>query len=100
MKHLMATCFAAALLLVLPGVASATAPGTSTIYSSLVSSPLHGNMPSVGGEAYAFSELGNAVTFTNGTHRSLSNIVVTMSSWGCQSGHWYSSDCVTTGGAT
>src|SRR6187455_3497741 len=99
MRHLLVTCVATALLLVLPGVASAPAPGTSVVYSSLVSSPLHGNMPSLGAEAYAFSELGNAVTLTDGTHRSLSNVVVTMSSWGCQSGHWYSADCLTTGGA-
>jgi hypothetical protein len=53
--------------------------GTSVIYSSLVSSPLHGNMPSVGAEAYAFNEFGNQVTFA-GTNRQLTNVVVTMSS--------------------
>ena len=87
----------------LAGGASAAPAGglpTSVIYSSLVSSPLHGNMPSVGAEAYALNEFGNAVTFSAGKSRSLSSVVVTMSSWGCQSGHWTSGDCLTTNGAT
>jgi hypothetical protein len=83
------------------GSASAASPGTSVIYSSLVSSPLHGNMVSLGAEAYAFNELGNAVTFSaTSKNRSLSNVIVTMSSWGCQSGHWTTGDCLTTPGAT
>ena len=87
----------------LAGGASAAPAGglpTSVIYSSLVSSPLHGNMPSVGAEAYALNEFGNAVTFSAGKSRSLSSVVVTMSSWGCESGHWTSGDCLTTPGAT
>jgi hypothetical protein len=72
----------------------------SVIYSSLVSSPLHGNLPSVGGEAYAFNEFGNAVTFSASKNRSLTNVTVTMSSWGCQSGSWYAHDCVSKPGAT
>jgi hypothetical protein len=83
----------------LAGSASA-AQGSSVVYSSLVSSPLHGNMPSVGAEAYAFNEFGNAVTFAPSKNRSLSSAVVTMSSWGCQSGHWNTGDCVSTKGAT
>ena len=73
---------------------------TSVIYSSLVASPLHGNMPSVGGEAYAFNEFGNAVTFSTSKNRSLGNVVVTMSSWGCQTGSWFAGNCLTTPGAT
>ena len=80
--------------------AQASGLPTSVIYSSLVSSPLHGNMPSVGAEAYAVNEFGNAVTFSASKSRSLSSVVVTMSSWGCQSGHWTSGDCLTTPGAT
>src|SRR5438552_2609633 len=69
------------------------------IYDSTVS-PLPGNLPSVGAEAYAFNELGDAVTFA-GTARSPRAVTVTMSSWGCQAGHWGSTaDCVTTPGAT
>ncbi|HEY5275580.1 MAG TPA: hypothetical protein VIK38_03430 [Coriobacteriia bacterium] len=87
----------------LTGSASAAPEGglrTSVIYSSLVSSPLHGDIPSVGAEAYAVNEFGNAVTFSASKNRSLSSVVVTMSSWGCQSGNWTSGDCLTTNGAT
>lgn len=83
----------------LSGAASA-ASGSSVIYSSLVSSPLHGNMPSVGAEAYAFKELGNAVNFSTSKNRKLSSATVTMSSWGCQSGSWNGGNCLTTSGAT
>jgi hypothetical protein len=71
-----------------------------TIYDSTVS-PLPGNLPSVGAEAYAFNELGDGITFA-GTARSLGTVTVTMSSWGCQAGTWFSPlhDCVTTPGAT
>ncbi len=68
------------------------------IYDSTVS-PLPGNLPSVGAEAYAFNELGDAVNFV-GTARSPRAVTVTMSSWGCQSGHWNTTDCVTAAGAT
>jgi hypothetical protein len=84
----------------LAGGASAASSGTKVIYSSLVGGPLPGNMPSVGAEAYAFNEFGNAVTFGGSKNGSLSNVVVTLSSWGCQSGHWTSGDCLTTPGAT
>ena len=57
-------------------------------------------MPSLGAEAYSFRELGNAVTFSPSQNRSLSSVVVTMSSWGCQAGHWTTGDCLTTPGAT
>jgi hypothetical protein len=73
--------------------------GTSVIYNSVVASPLPGNIPSVGGEAYSFNEFGNAVKFS-GTNRNLTNVVVEMSSWGCVTGHWYSGDCSTPPGAT
>ena len=68
------------------------------IYDSTVS-PLPGNLPSVGAEAYAFNELGDAVNFV-GTARSPRAVTITMSSWGCQAGHWNTADCVTTPGAT
>lgn len=81
--------------------AGAKSPGTQTsvIYNSVVDSPLPGNLPSVGAEAYAFNEFGNQVGFS-GTNRQLTNVVVTMSSWGCVTGHWYSGDCSTPAGAT
>lgn len=68
------------------------------IYDSTVS-PLPGNLPSVGAEAYAFEEIGDAIDFA-GTVRRAKNATVTMSSWGCQTGNWYSHTCVSTPGAT
>jgi hypothetical protein len=68
------------------------------IYNSTVS-PLPGNLPSVGAEAYFFSELGDDVNFA-GTARNLRAVTVTMSSWGCQSGSWHAHDCVSAPGAT
>jgi hypothetical protein len=72
--------------------------GGKVIYDSTVS-PFPGNLPSVGAEAYAFSEFGDQVTFA-GTARKLREVTVQLSSWGCQAGHWYSGDCVTAPGAT
>jgi hypothetical protein len=68
------------------------------IYDSTVQ-PLPGNLPSVGAEAYSFTELGDEVTFAK-TSRVLDKVTVTMSSWGCQAGHWYDATCVTAPGAT
>ena len=78
-------------------VAANTATG-QVIYDSTVS-PQPGNLPSLGAEAYAFKQLGDAVTFT-GTARSPKTVTVTMSSWGCQSGSWFGLNCATTPGAT
>lgn len=80
--------------------AVAASSGTSVIYSSIVASPLPGNLPSVGAEAYAFNEFGNEITFASGSNRQLNNVVVTMSSWGCVTGNWYSGNCYTPAGAT
>ena len=74
-------------------------PDTSVIYNSVVTSPSPGNLPSVGAEAYAFEEFGNEVTF-DGANRSLTNVTVEMSSWGCVTGYWYSGECATPAGAT
>jgi len=102
-QHVMAACAAGVTVLgstALTSPAFATpGPGTSVIYNSVVTSPSPGNLPSVGAEAYAFNEFGNEVTF-EGTNRSLTNVIVEMSSWGCVTGHWYSGDCSTPGGAT
>lgn len=68
------------------------------IYDSTVT-PLPGNIPSVGAEAFAFNEFGDGVTFA-GTSRGLVNVTVTLSSFACQSGNWFSGNCVTTPGAT
>jgi hypothetical protein len=69
----------------------------TTVYSSLVS-PMPGNIPSLGVESYYFDELGNEVNLaSSGT---LSNVVVTMSSFSCESGSFSDDTCVTTPGAT
>jgi hypothetical protein len=71
--------------------------GSAVIYDSTVR-PLPGNLDSLGPEAYAFNEIGDQVTFS-GSARALDTVVVTMSSWGCETGHWNKKDCKTTPGA-
>ena len=88
--------FATVLLAFLP--AAVRTAESQVIYDSTVS-PLPGNLPSVGAEAYAFRQLGDEVTFA-GTARRLAGVTVTMSSWGCQSGSWFVHDCLTASGAT
>lgn len=68
------------------------------IYDSTVS-PLPGNLPSEGFEAFGLNEFGDGITFA-GTSRNLVNVTVTLSSFACQSGNWFSGNCVTTPGAT
>jgi hypothetical protein len=69
-----------------------------TIYNN-IPSPLPGNVPSVGFEATGTSEFGDRVQFASGG-RALTTVIVTMSSWGCESGTWVNGDCVTTPGAS
>src|SRR4051794_16848438 len=83
-------------LLVSP--AGATGPGSGVVFDSIPAT-LPGNVPSVGFEAASASELGDYATFA-GTNRLLQNVDVVLSSWGCQTGHWYDGTCVTTAGAT
>ena len=64
-----------------------------------IPNPIPGNLPSVAYEANSVSEFGDRVQFS-GTGRLLTTVVQTMSSWGCQSGHWNTADCVTAPGAT
>lgn len=84
-----------ALLLVTLG---ATQAFGQKIYDNL-QNPLPGNDPSVGFEANQAKEFGDRIQFA-GTSRTLTTVVQGMSSWGCQSGHWNTHDCVTTPGAT
>ncbi len=72
--------------------------GGQVVYDATVR-PLPANLPSVGAEAYSFTEFGDEVTFARSA-RVLDRVVVTMSSWGCQAGHWYDDTCATTRGAT
>ena len=68
------------------------------IYDSTVT-PLPGNLPSVGAEAYSFTEFGDEVTFV-GHSRVLRQVTVTLSSWAYQAGNWHDDNCVTSKGAT
>jgi hypothetical protein len=82
------------------GVQSAGAVSLTykTIYNN-IPSPMPGNLPSEAFEAQSASEFGGQVQFA-GTARNNPQLTVTMSSWGCQSGHWFSGDCHTSRGAT
>ncbi len=70
-----------------------------TIYNNS-ESPLPGNVLSWGFEANSVSEFGDRITFAPATGRNLTTAVLTMSSFGCQSGRWDTMNCVTTPGAT
>ncbi|MEY2461339.1 MAG: hypothetical protein QOG30_3169, partial [Acidimicrobiaceae bacterium] len=68
-----------------------------TIYDSTVT-PLPGNLPSQPFQAQQTAEFGDKVTFS-GTARTLKDVTVTMSTWGCQTGNWNLGDCATNPGA-
>jgi hypothetical protein len=92
------TLMATAGLAIVASSASALSTTYKTVYNN-IPSPLPGNLPSEAFEAQSASEFGGQVQFA-GTARNSPNIVVTMSTWGCESGHWYSGDCHTTTGDT
>jgi hypothetical protein len=73
--------------------------GKGVVAYDSIPAPLPGNIVSVGPEAYAFKELGDQVALAT-NQRLLTNVSVTMSSWGCQSGHWYDNTCASAPGAT
>ncbi len=77
--------------------AAIVAAQSRIVYDS-IPSPLPGNVASEGPEAYAFAELGDGVALTTNSG-TLQQIRFVMSSWACQSGNWYSGNCVTTPGA-
>src|SRR6478609_8880652 len=81
------------------GPASASTTAQTVIYKSLLK-PLPANLPSVGAEAYSFNEYGDEITFAPSTPRNVKKVIVTLSSWGCESGHWNTADCATTPGDT
>jgi hypothetical protein len=88
--------FIFATLLVVFGANSAFG---QTIYDNIIN-PLPGNWDNYAFEANGTSELGDRIMFAPATGRSLNSVVLTMSNYGCQSGHWFSIDCVTNPGAT
>jgi hypothetical protein len=87
-------------------VASATvagaAPPQQTIYSNLTTAATRtlDYDWSAAYEATQMSEYGNQVDFAPGTSRTLSNVVVAMDSYACQSGSYGGNDCVSAPGAT
>ncbi len=85
-------------LTVLLLVFGATQAFGQTIYDN-IPNPLPGNLPSVAFEATQADQFGDRVQFA-GTSRTLTTVVQGMSSWGCESGHWYDGLCLTTPGAT
>ncbi len=84
----------AAALLAAGGALAAGTP----VYDS-VPAPVPGNVPSQAFQATQTSEFGDQVTLA-GTNRLVTTVDVLLSSWGCESGAWFSSDCVTAPGAT
>ena len=81
---------------VLLTAASAAAVADERIIFNSVPSPLPGNVASEGPEAYAYSEIGDAIVFPKGTGGTLTTVTVVMSSWGCTSGNWFTAGtCVT-----
>jgi Bacterial Ig-like domain (group 3)/Fibronectin type III domain len=82
----------------LAGASGSPPVAPTTIYDT-TSTPLVAS-PSFSFEATTTNELGNQIQFA-GSSRLLNNVVVTMDSWGCQSGTWTDSPiCVTTPGST
>jgi hypothetical protein len=79
------------------GAAQTFAQGV-TVYDN-IPNPLPGNLSSQPFQAQQAEEFGDRVGFATATGELLT-AVQTMSSWGCQSGAWFSSDCVSAPGAT
>ena len=71
---------------------SAASAGAGVIYNN-VPSPFPGGMNSQPFQAQQTSEFGGQVQFA-GTERARPVVTVAMSSWACQSGNWYSDNCV------
>lgn len=72
---------------------------TSTVVYNNIPNPTPGNLPSEAFEATGTSEFGGQVQLA-GSARTNAKVTVLMSSWGCQDGHWYSGDCITSPGST
>jgi PKD repeat protein len=60
--------------------------------------PLAGNYPSQPYQAQQTAEFGDHIRFS-GTDRLLDSVVITMSSWACETENWFNKDCVTTPGS-
>ncbi len=89
----------AAISVVVGSAMAGTPVRSGVVYNSTVANGPPSNLPSVGPEAYAFNEFGNAITL-GGTARDLNSVAVTLSSWACVQGSWNGGDCSTPTGST
>ena len=80
-------------------VSAASAAPSPIIYRNLPN-PVPGNVSSEAFQAQTVSEFGDRIDFEPSTSRDLTQVDVLMSSWGCETGGWSSSDCLTTPSAT
>ena len=97
MKRWLVLCGAAFVAAAVMAIPAAATSSYVIVYNN-IPTPTPANVPSVGAEAYAFNELGGQVHFA-GTNRRNPSVTVLMSSWGCQTGNWYSNNCSTTPGS-
>ncbi len=82
------------------GAAATGAAQNVTAYNS-IPNPIPPNVASEGPEAYAFSELGDGLNLEGPSGRTLGQVSVVLSSWGCKTGNWYTvNTCVTPRNAT
>lgn len=65
-----------------------------------IPNPLPPNMPSLGFQATATKSLGDRITLSTGTFRTLNGMTVAMSSWACETGSWNAGTCASTPNAT
>ena len=84
---------AAFLTVVAVGAVAAGAASAEVVYNN-VPSKLPGNFASIGLAATSTTEFGGEIELA-GTARSKPTVTVVMSSWSCQSGTWYESNCST-----
>jgi len=80
------------------GAAASTGGSAKPGYNA-IPSHVSRNVPSEGFEADSVSSFGDEVSL-GGPTKTLRSMSVLLSSWGCESGHWYSGDCSTHKGAT
>jgi len=95
-KYLLGTLGAGLMLT----TATAASAAGGAIYDA-IPDPLPATLPSLGGEAYAFSQLGDRVQMAE-ADRELDSVELTMVSWACEEGTWGwdGQACATTPGAT
>ncbi len=90
-----ATCF------VKPSPGPICDAGQSTVaYNAMPFGVVNCLNPAIGFEATSTNEFGDAVSLQAGTGRTLSSLIVDFQSYACESGHWYTGDCVSTPGDT